>query len=177
MVTDFKDAVKECSPQILLLGKRNNLNVDTVKENFIEYQSIEVENGYILTNGEFTCTEISESEKDGVLCQTIAVRDGKAEFLLIYVSGSSDADQVINIEELAGEADMPVIALTYVENGGKITLTDNRNGFFEKAAEQNINIYGKSVSYCCYADLNHIAIADESTDNRYGIKTINIQIS
>lgn len=176
-ITVFRDAALQNEPQLVLLGNGVGLDIDTVKENFSGYQNIAVEYGYALSGENITCAKISESEKNGVLYQVFTVRSGEGAFVLVYVSGSSATDQFADVGELVGEKDLPVVAVSYIEGGGKIIFNGDGRGFFEKVAEQNISIYGRTLSYNCCVDVNRVAVTDESVDDKYGIRTVNIQVS
>ena len=176
-LTELRETVTEYSSDLLLFGKGSGSDGEILEENFREYRNISDELGCAFVGSDIVCVRKAVDDKGDLLCDVFSVRCGEAEFLLVYISGSTEDDMVIDIAELTGETDLPTVAIVYTENIGNITLVDSCHSFFDKVSESSSDIYGKAVSYKCYADVSRVIISDENSDNKFGIEAINISVS
>lgn len=173
----LRETVLGYSSDLSFFGKCGEDDVEILRESFGNYQKVSGGTGCVLTKNAELCLWQSAKEYGSLLCEAFLISDGRAEFLLVYICGKTEEDIQIDISEFMGNRQLPIVAVTYTEGGGELTLISSRHGFFEMAVKDDLNIYGRSAEYRCYVDTSRVAVSDVGNENKFGIKAISISVS
>ena len=171
--TSLNKSVLGYSPDLLFCGALSDTERHTLEEQFGGYTASCSDIGSSFVKNNITVSRIASYTESDLLCEAYYAAYGELDFILIYVSGSTSGEIVIDTEALIGETDLPVIAMSYTTEG---RVSFEGRAFVEKVAHQSGEIYGKAVTYTCYADMRDLLIVEDGWVNDYGFCAVKVSL-
>ena len=172
--TSLNKSVLGYSPDMLFCGALSDTERIALEEQLSGYVAESSDMGSSFAKNNIKVSKVASYTEAGLLCEAYNVECGELEFVLIYVSGSASDEIVINTDSLIGETSLPVIAMSYTTE--EMTVSFEGRDFIEKVAHQSGEIYGKAVTYSCYADMRDLLVVEDEWVNDYGFCAVKVSL-
>ena len=172
--TSIKNSIEAFSPDVIFLGETDDKVRQILSNSLNSYTDLGASGGRVFGVRDMTVTRLVGNVVSGAMCEAFLIRYDELEFVIVYVSGGSGGEVMIDIEQLLGENPLPVVALSYTQSSTRVSFKSR--GYFEQITEQEGVLYGKATRYSCHADVSRLSVVVDSWVNSYGFNAITVSI-
>ena len=175
-ITDVTWAVSDNSPHGVFLGELGDSDKARIQSALPDYGDVSAESGSaVLALTHLSSELIYRESSGGLLREGYRLKGNGLDLILLYVSGSADADTDIELPQELVSVGLPVVAVLHNYNGEEVRAVCEGNGNFSKVYSDSVAHYGDIFSYACYADTGCLSVSLSAADNSCGYRQISIK--